>query len=65
MENNLTREEKVSLVNSKINTCIIMQENLETYVLEETNLGVVKEYQDSIEEYKSIINALKAFKEIC
>ena len=65
MENSLTREEKVSLVNSKINTCTIMQENLETYILEETDLGAIKKYQDSIEEYKSIINALKAFKEIC
>ena len=65
MGNNLTREEKVSLVNSKISTCTIMQENLETYILEETDLGAIKKYQDSIEEYKSIINALKAFKEIC
>jgi len=62
MTNELTQEEKSLLVESKIRTCILMQEVLERYLLEETDLNVIKQYQNGIEEYKSIINALKAFK---
>jgi len=62
MTKELTQEEKSLLVESKIRTCILMQEVLESYLIEETDLDVIKQYQDSIEEYKSIINALKAFK---
>jgi len=62
MTKELTQEEKSLLVESKIRTCILMQEVLESYLLEETDLDVIKQYQDGIEEYKSIINALKAFK---
>jgi hypothetical protein len=42
-----------------------MQEALESYLLEEIDVDVIKQYQDGIEEYKNIINALKAFKETC
>jgi hypothetical protein len=62
MTNEITQEEKRLLVESKIRTCTLMQESLEGYLLEETDLEVIKQYQDGIEEYKSIINALKAFK---
>jgi hypothetical protein len=63
MTKELTQEEKTLLVESKIRTCTLMQEVLESYLLEETDLDMIKQYQDGIEEYKSIINALKAFKE--
>ena len=63
MTKEITEEEKTLLVESKIRTCTLMQEVLESYLLEETDLEVIKQYQDGIEEYKSIINALEAFKE--
>jgi hypothetical protein len=63
MTKELTQGEKTLLVESKIRTYTLMQEVLESYLLEETDLDVIKQYQDGIEEYKSIINALKAFKE--
>ncbi len=65
MTKEITDEEKSLLVESKIRTCTLMQEVLESYLLEETDLEVIKQYQDGIEEYKNIINALKAFKETC
>ena len=65
MTNEITGEEKNLLVESKIRTCTLMQEVLESYLLEETDVDVIKQYQDGIEEYKNIINALKAFKETC
>jgi hypothetical protein len=65
MTKEITDEEKSLLVESKIRTCTLMQEVLESYLLEETDLDVIKQYQDGIEEYKNIINALKAFKETC
>ena len=65
MTKEITEEEKSLLVESKIRTCTLMQEVLESYLLEETDLDVIKQYQDGIEEYKNIINALKAFKETC
>jgi len=58
----LTQEEKTLLVESKIRTCTLMQEVLESYLLEETDLDVIKQYQDGIEEYKNIINAFQSFK---
>jgi hypothetical protein len=65
MTKEITDEEKSLLVESKIRTCTLMQEVLESYLLEETDVDVIKQYQDGIEEYKNIINALKAFKETC
>jgi len=65
MTNEITGEEKNLLVESKIRTCTLMQEVLESYLLDETDVDVIKQYQDGIEEYKNIINALKAFKETC
>ena len=65
MTNELTQEEKISLVQSKTRTYTLMQESLESYLLEETDTETIKEYEDSIEECKSIINALRAFKETC
>jgi|694.fasta_scaffold150246_1 hypothetical protein len=65
MTKELTQGEKTLLVESKIRTCTLMQEALESYLLEETDPDVIKQYQDGIEEYKNIINALKAFKETC
>jgi len=65
MTKEITEEEKSLLVESKIRTCTLMQEVLESYLLEETDLDMIKQYQDGIEEYKSIINALRAFKETC
>lgn len=65
MAKEITEEEKSLLVESKIRTCTLMQEVLESYLLEETDLDMIKQYQDGIEEYKSIINALRAFKETC
>jgi hypothetical protein len=65
MTKEITDEEKSLLVESKIRTCTLMQEALESYLLEETDVDVIKQYQDGIEEYKNIINALKAFKETC
>jgi len=65
MTKEITDEEKSLLVESKIRTCTLMQEVLESYLLEETDVDVIKQYQEGIEEYKNIINALKAFKETC
>ena len=65
MTKEITDEEKSLLVESKIRTCTLMQEVLESYLLEETDLEMINHYQDSVEEYKNIINALKAFKETC
>lgn len=65
MSNELTREEKVLLVESKIRTCTTMQESMETYALEETDLEIAQEYRDKVEDYKNIINVLKVFKETC
>ena len=62
MTKEVTQEEKSLLVESKIRTCTLMQEVLETYLLEEIDLDTIKQYQDGIEEYKNIINALQAFK---
>jgi hypothetical protein len=62
MTNEITREEKSLLVESKIRTCTLMQETLENYLLEETDLEMTEQYQNSIEEYKNIIKALQAFK---
>lgn len=62
MTKEVTQEEKSLLVESKIRTCTLMQEVLESYLLEETDIDMIKQYQDGIEEYKNIINALKAFK---
>lgn len=39
-----------------------MQEVLESYLLEETDLDMIKQYQDSIEEYKNTINTLEVYK---
>jgi Asp/Glu/hydantoin racemase len=63
MPKEITEEEKTLLVESKLRTCMLMQESLENYVLEETDPDVIKQYQDSIEEYKNIIEVLKVFKE--
>jgi len=63
MPKEITQEEKTFLVESKLRTCVLMQQSLESYMLDETDPDVVKEYQDSIEEYKSIIEALEVFKE--
>lgn len=65
MSNELTREEKVLLVESKIRTCTTMQESMETYALEETDLEIAQKYRDKAEDYKNIINVLKVFKETC
>lgn len=65
MSNELTHEEKVLLVESKIRTCTAMQESMETYALEETDLEIAQEYRDNVEDYKNIINVLKVFKETC
>ena len=62
MTKEITEEEKSLLVESKIRTCTLMQEVLESYLLEETDLDMIKQYQDGIEEYKNIINALEVFK---
>lgn len=63
MPKEITEEEKTLLVESKLRTCMLMQESLENYVLEETDPDAIKQYQDSIEEYKNIIEVLKVFKE--
>jgi hypothetical protein len=65
MSNELTQEEKVLLVESKIRTCATMQESMETYALEETDLEIAQKYRDKAEDYKNIINVLKVFKETC
>ena len=62
MTKEITEEEKSLLVESKVRTCTLMQEVLESYLLEETDLDMIKQYQDGIEEYKNIINALEVFK---
>ena len=62
MTKDLTQEEKGLIVESKIRTCTLMQEVLENYLLEEADLDMIKQYQDGIEEYKNIINALQEFK---
>jgi hypothetical protein len=65
MSNELTREEKIAQVESKIRTCTTMQESMEVYALEEIDLEIAQEYRDKVEDYKNAINALKAFKETC
>ena len=65
MSNELTQEEKVLLVESKIRTCTAMQESMETYALEEPDLEIAQKYRDKVEDYKNIINVLKVFKETC
>ena len=65
MANELTREEKISLVESKIRTCATMQESLESYVLEETDQILKEAYTIKAEHYKNIIKALEVFKETC
>ncbi len=62
MTKELTQEEKGLIVESKIRTCTLMQEVLENYLLEEADLDMIKQYQDGIEEYKNVINALQEFK---
>jgi hypothetical protein len=42
-----------------------MQESMEVYALEETDLEIAQGYRDKVEDYKNAINALKAFKETC
>jgi len=63
MTKEMTEEEKTLLIESKIRTCVVMQETLEGYLLEETDPDTIKQYQDGIQEYISIINALEVFKE--
>ena len=63
MTKEMTEEEKTLLIESKIRTCVVMQETLEGYLLEETDLDMIKQYQDGIQEYRSIIDALEVFKE--
>ena len=65
MSNELTREEKIAQVESKIRTCTTMQESMEVYALEETDLEIAQQYRDKVEDYKNIINVLKVFKETC
>jgi len=65
MSNELTREEKIAQVESKIRTCIGMQESMEVYALEEPDLEIAQQYRDKVEDYKNIINVLKVFKETC
>jgi uncharacterized protein YaeQ len=65
MSNELTREEKIAQVESKIRTCTTMQESMEVYALEETDLEIAQQYKDKVEDYKNIINVLKVFKETC
>lgn len=62
MTKEITDEEKSLLVESKIRTCILMQETIESYLLEETDLEIINQYQKDIEDYKSIINALQEFR---
>ena len=40
-----------------------MQESMETYALEETDLEIAQGYRGKVEDYKNIINVLKVFKE--
>lgn len=63
MTNELTQEEKISLVESKIRTCTLMKESLENYLIDETDLEIIKQYTDGIEEYTNTINTLKVVKE--
>ena len=42
-----------------------MQESMEVYALEETDLEIAQQYRDKVEDYKNIINVLKVFKETC
>lgn len=65
MAKELTREEKISLVESKIRTCATMQESLESYVLQETEQELKEAYATKAEDYKNIIKALEVFKETC
>jgi hypothetical protein len=65
MSNELTQEEKVSLVESKIRTCTTMQESMEIYASEEIDSEIAQGYRDKVEDYKNIINVLKVFKETC
>ena len=65
MSNELTREDKISLVESKIRTCATMQESMEIYASEEADLEIAQGYRDKVEDYKNIINVLKVFKETC
>jgi hypothetical protein len=65
MPNELTREEKIAQVESKIRTCTTMQESMEVYASEEIDLEIAQGYRDKIEDYKNIINVLKVFKETC
>ena len=65
MANELTREEKVSLVESKMRTCATMQESLESYSREETEQALKEAYAIKAEDYKNIIKALEVFKETC
>jgi tRNA A37 N6-isopentenylltransferase MiaA len=65
MTNELTQEEKTSLVESKIRTCATMQESLESYVVEETEQALKEAYRIKAEDYKNIIKALEVFKETC
>ena len=65
MSNELTQEEKIAQVESKIRTCASMQESMEVYASEEADLEIAQGYRDKIEDYKNIINVLKVFKETC
>jgi hypothetical protein len=65
MSNELTQEEKIAQVESKIRTCTTMQESMEVYASEESDLEVAQMYRDKVEDYKNIINVLKVFKETC
>jgi hypothetical protein len=65
MTNELTQEEKISVVESKIRTCATMQESLESYVVEETEQVLKEAYRIKAEDYKNIIKALEVFKETC
>jgi hypothetical protein len=65
MSNELTQEEKIAQVESKIRTCTTMQESMEIYASEENDPEIAQRYRDKIEDYKNIINVLKVFKETC
>jgi hypothetical protein len=63
MTKQITEEEKTLLIESKIRTCVLMQETLEGYLLEEKDQDVIKQYQDAIQEYEDTIYALRVFQQ--
>lgn len=64
-DNNLSLQEKLDMVESKLVCAVGMKETIEYDLEQEQDEKTRVQLEQHLVEYKNIINSLKAFKETC